>query len=61
MNQRTSKAVMEAFVAVQIGEAIRDLPDGSDSGVLRSLYQLVSFFQYNLTLQPSMCAFHSTC
>ena len=42
MNQRVSKAVTEAFVAVQIGEAIRDLPDGSDSEVLRSLHLLVS-------------------
>ena len=31
MNQRMSKAVTEAFVAVQIGESTRDLTDGSDS------------------------------
>ena len=58
MNQRVSKAVTEAFVAVQIGEGIHDLPDGSDSEVLRSLYLLVSFCQRILALQLSTCAFH---
>ena len=50
MNQRVSKAVTEAFVAAQIGEAIHNLPDGSESEVLRSLYLLVSLLQRNLTL-----------
>ena len=52
MNQRMSKAVTEAFVAVQIGESTRDLIDWSDSEVLRSLYLLVSYRQRNFTLKP---------
>ena len=46
VNQRVSKAVTEAFVAVQVAEMIKELEDvgikGNDADVVKKVYLLVS-------------------
>lgn len=51
-NQRTSKAVSEAFVATQVGEILKNIQqsglEGKDTVALSNVYLLVRFFALNL-------------
>lgn len=48
VNQRVSKAVTEAFIAVQVGGMIKGLEDvgikGNDADVVKKVYLLVGHF-----------------
>lgn len=72
VNQRLSKAVTEAFVAVQVGEMIKGLGDvgvkGNDASVVEKVYLLVGhlscFFvipslSYRILIVLGRCFLHS--
>ena len=60
VDQRVSKAVTEAFIAVQVADIIKGLEDkgikGNDADVVKKMYLLVSQF-YPCSFCHSLCGF----